>query len=133
MNFRTDLAVERQEVFKKINNIEKDIPGIESQEKEISKSIHVYKVKIKDKQGEEALQKPIGNYVTIDVKKMKNIPDEEKEKIAFTISSELQELIKGLVGKKDEILVVGLGNLYSTPDSLRSKSNSKNRCYKTHI
>jgi len=133
MNFRTDLAVERQEVFKKINNIEKDIPGIESQEKEISKSIHVYKVKIKDQQGEQALQKPIGNYITIDVKKMKNIPDEEKEKIAFTISSELQELIKGLVGKKDEILVVGLGNLYSTPDSLRTKSNSKNRCYKTHI
>ena len=31
MNFRTDLAVERQEVFKKINNISEDIPGIEKQ------------------------------------------------------------------------------------------------------
>lgn len=133
MNFRTDLAVERQEVFKKINNIQKDIPGIESSQKEISNTIHVYKVKIKDHQGEEAIQKPIGNYVTIDVKKMKNITDEEKEKIAFTISSELQELIKSLVSKKDEILVVGLGNLYSTPDSLRTKSNSKNRCNKTYI
>ncbi len=121
MNFRTDLAVERQEVFKKINNISEDIPGIESEEKQISKSIHVYKVKVKDHQGEEAIQKPIGNYVTIDVKKMKNIQDEEKEKIAFTISSELQELIKGQVGKKDEILIVGLGNLYSTPDSLGPK------------
>lgn len=69
MNFRTDLAVERQEVFKKINNISEDIPGIESEEKKISNSIHVYKVKVKDKQGEEAIQKPIGNYVTIDVKK----------------------------------------------------------------
>ena len=37
MNFRTDLAVERQEVFKKINNISEDIPGIESEEKQISK------------------------------------------------------------------------------------------------
>lgn len=133
MNFRTDLAVERQEVFKKINNISEDIPGIESEEKQISNSIHVYKVKVKDKQGEEALQKPIGNYVTIDVKKMKNILDEEKEKIAFTISSELQELIKGQVSKKDEILIVGLGNLYSTPDSLRTKSNTKSRCNKTHF
>lgn len=133
MNFRTDLAVERQEVFKKINNISEDIPGIESEEKQISNSIHVYKVKVKDKQGEEALQKPIGNYVTIDVKKMKNILDEEKEKIAFTISSELQELIKGLVNKKDEILIVGLGNLYSTPDSLRTKSNTKSRCNKTYF
>lgn len=133
MNFRTDLAVERQEVFKKINNISEDIPGIESEEKQISNSIHVYKVKVKDKQGEEALQKPIGNYVTIDVKKMKNILDEEKEKIAFTISSELQELIKGLVGKKDEILIVGLGNLYSTPDSLRAQSNTKSRCNKAYF
>lgn len=133
MNFRTDLAVERQEVFKKINNISEDIPGIESEEKQISSSIHVYKVKVKDKQGEEALQKPIGSYVTIDVKKMKNILDEEKEKIAFTISSELQELIKGQVSKKDEILIVGLGNLYSTPDSLRTQSNTKSRCNKTYF
>lgn len=121
MDFRTDLAVERRDVFRKINNLSQEIPGIESEEKEISESIHVYKVKVTSKEGEEAIQKPIGNYVTIDVKKMKNIPNEEKEKIAFTISSELEELIKNLVTKKDEILIVGLGNLYSTPDSLGPK------------
>ena len=55
------------------------------------------------------------------LKKMRNIPNEEKEKIAFAISSELQQLIKGLINPKDEILVVGLGNLYSTPDSLGPK------------
>lgn len=121
MDFRTDLAVERRDVFRKINNLSQEIPGIESEEKEVSESIHVYKVKVTSKEGEEAIQKPIGNYVTIDVKKMKNIPNEEKEKIAFTISSELQELIKNLVDKKDEILIVGLGNLYSTPDSLGPK------------
>ena len=121
MDFRTDLAVERTEVFKKINNISEEVPGIESEEKEISDSIKVYKVKVTNSEGEKAIQKPIGTYVTIDVKKMKNIPDEEKEKIAFTISSELQELIKNQVSKKDEILIVGLGNLYSTPDSLGPK------------
>ena len=121
MDFRTDLALERRDVFKKINNISNDIPGIESEEKEISDSIRVYKVKVTTPEGEKAIQKPIGNYVTIDVKKMKNIPDEEKEKIAYTISAELQELIKNLVNTKDEILVVGLGNLYSTPDSLGPK------------
>ena len=46
---------------------------------------------------------------------------DEKNKISFTISSELQQLIKGLINPKDEILVVGLGNLYSTPDSLGPK------------
>ncbi len=121
MDFRTDLAVERRDLFKKANNISEDIEGIESQEKEISDTIHVYKVIVKDENGEKAIQKPKGNYVTIDVKKMKNIQNDEKEKIAYTISSELQQLIKGLINKKDEILVVGLGNLYSTPDSLGPK------------
>ena len=121
MDFRTDMAVERRDVFRKINKISKEIPGIESEEKQISDTIHVYNVRVKDDEGAQAIQKPIGNYVTIDVKKMRNIPNEEKEKIAFAISSELQQLIKGLVNPKDEILVVGLGNLYSTPDSLGPK------------
>ena len=60
----------------------------------------MHKVKVTNNEGEQALQKPIGTYVTIDVKKMKNIPEEEKEKIAFTISGELQEMIKNLVSKK---------------------------------
>lgn len=121
MDFRTDLALERRDVFKKINNIQDDIPGLESEEKQISDSIHVYKVIVKNDEGAQAIQKPIGNYVTIDVKKMKNITNEQKEQIAFTISGELQELIKNLVTQKEEILVVGLGNLYSTPDSLGPK------------
>jgi len=94
MNFRTDLADERREVFRKINKLSQEIPGIESEEKEISDTIKVHKVKVTNNEGEQALQKPIGTYVTIDVKKMKNIPEEEKEKIAFTISGELQEMIK---------------------------------------
>lgn len=121
MDFRTDMALERRDVFKKVNNISNEIPGIESEDKKVSESIHVYKVKVTNKEGENAIQKPIGNYVTIDVKKMKNILDEEKEKIAFTIANELQELIKNLVTKKEQILIVGLGNLYSTPDSLGPK------------
>ncbi len=121
MNFRTDLAVERRDVFKKVNNIKDEVPGLESNEKEISKDIHVYKVTVKNEEGEKAISKPIGNYITIDVKKMKNIQEDEKEKIANTISEELKELIKNLTHKKDEILVVGLGNLYSTPDSLGPK------------
>ncbi len=121
MNFRTDLAIERRDLFKKANNIEDEIPGIESQEKSISNSIKVFKVKVTNDEGERAISKPKGNYVTIDVKKMKNIQDEEKEKIAFAISNELQELIKNLIKPEDQILVVGLGNLYSTPDSLGPK------------
>ena len=120
-NFRTDLALERRDVFKKANKIEGDIPGIESEEKKVSDTIRVEKVKVTNSEGANAIQKPIGNYITIDVKKMRNIPDEEIQKIADTLSSELKVLIDNHIDKKGEILVVGLGNLYSTPDSLGPK------------
>ena len=121
MDFRTDLAIERHDIFKKANNIMTDIPGIKSENKKISDSINVYKVVVLDEEGANSIQKPIGTYVTIDVKKMKNIQDDEKEKIAYAVSSELQPIINKQISKKDEILVVGLGNLYSTPDSLGPK------------
>ena len=121
MDFRTDLAIERQDIFKKANNIMTDIPGIKSENKKISDSINVYKVVVLDEEGANSIQKPIGTYVTIDVKKMKNIQDDEKEKIAYAVSSELQQIINKQISKQDEILVVGLGNLYSTPDSLGPK------------
>ena len=121
MDFRTDLAIERHDIFKKANNILTDIPGIKSENKKISDSINVYKVEVLDEDGAKSIQKPIGTYVTIDVKKMRNIQDDEKEKIAYAVSSELQPIINKQISKKDEILVVGLGNLYSTPDSLGPK------------
>lgn len=120
-NFRTDLALERRDIFKKANNIDGNIPGIESSQKKVSDSIIVEKVRVLNEEGATAIQKPIGDYITIDVKKMRNIPDEEIQKIADTVSAELKSLIAKHVGDQEEILVVGLGNLYSTPDSLGPK------------
>ena len=120
-NFRTDLALERRDIFRKANNIDGDVPGIESSVKEVSESIKVEKVKVTNEDGAKAIQKPIGDYITIDVKKMRNISEEEIQKISDTISSELKELIEKHISRKEEILIVGLGNLYSTPDSLGPK------------
>lgn len=120
-NFRTDLAVERREIYKKANKIQDEVPGIETEESKISDKIKVIRVKVTTEEGAQAIGKPIGNYITIDVKKLRNIPDEEMEKISKTISEELTALVDKHVNKEDEVLVVGLGNLYSTPDSLGSK------------
>ena len=120
-NFRTDLALERREIYRKANNIEEEIPGIQTEEVQISDTIKVTRVKIKSGEGAEALGKPIGDYITIDVKKMRSITLEEEEKIAQTLSEELKNIISKHVDSQGEILVVGLGNLYSTPDSLGSK------------
>ena len=72
MDFRTDMALERRDLYKKANNIEKEIDGIECEEENID-DIKVTKVRVINEQGEEAIQKPIGNYITIDVKRIHNI------------------------------------------------------------
>lgn len=120
-DFRTDLAVERREIYRKANKIENEVPGIETDEEDISDSIKITRVRILDENGANAIGKPIGDYITIDVKKMKNIAEEEMDNISNTISNELKILISKHANMHDEVLVVGLGNLYSTPDSLGSK------------
>ena len=48
-NFRTDLAVERRDIFKKSNNLE-EIDGIETEEQEINENLKVSRVKMESKQ-----------------------------------------------------------------------------------
>ena len=120
-NFRTDLALERRDIYKETNNIKGEIDGIISEEEEVSKTIKVTRVNVINENGAKSIQKPIGTYTTIDVEKMRNITEEEISKISNTMSEELKKLINKHVGKTDEILIVGLGNEYSTPDSLGPK------------
>ncbi len=120
MFFRTDMAVERRDLYKKANKLEEEIAGIESEE-EKQDDITITRVKITNHEGEIALDKKMGNYVTIDVKKIQNISIEKEDKMIQTFSKELSKIIDKHVKKTDEILVVGLGNLYATPDALGSK------------
>ena len=120
MDFRTDMAVERRDLYRKANHLENEIDGVECEEEELE-DIKITRVKISNAQGEEALQKPIGNYITIDVKKINNIATEKEDKIVETISKELAAIVDKHIKKEEEIMIVGLGNLYSTPDSLGSR------------
>ena len=70
------------------------------------------------KQGEEAINKPIGNYITIDIKNLKVANEDEMQKASEVVTKELKALIDKPVSSKDPVLVVGLGNLYVTPDAL---------------
>ncbi len=81
LDFRTDLADERKDLYKKANNIENEIDGIEATEEQINNNIKVTRVKIMNEQGERALGKVKGNYVTIDMKNMKYMGEEEVELI----------------------------------------------------
>lgn len=120
MFFRTDLALERRDIYRKANNLEDEIPGIKYNVENIGKN-KITRVEITSKEGEEALNKKIGNYITIDVNKINNLLEEENQKIVELLSNEIEKIVDKHIGKSEDILVVGLGNLYSTPDSLGSK------------
>lgn len=119
-NFRTDLASERREIYQKANKLE-EIDGIETNQEEINENIKVERVKITNENGEKAIGKPIGNYITIDIKKLKIAQDEEIQKAAETLTKELKQVIGNHIDQQGEILVVGLGNIYVTPDALGPK------------
>lgn len=119
-NFRTDLALERRDIYQKINKLQ-EIDGIESTEEQINDNIKVSRVKITNQNGEQAIGKPIGNYITIDVKKLKLATDEDIQKTAETLTNELKQIIDIHTDKQGDILIVGLGNIYVTPDALGPK------------
>ena len=119
-NFRTDLALERRDIYQKVNKLQQ-IEGVESTEENINENIKVSRVKITNQNGEQALGKPIGNYITIDVKKLKIAGEDEIQKASETLSNELRKIIDMHTDKQGEILIVGLGNIYVTPDALGPK------------
>lgn len=119
--FRTDLADERRDIYKKANKIEEEIDGIEAQEKEVGKGMKVSTVKVLNRQAEEAIGKPIGSYITIDVPNLKVAEETEIQQAAEVVAEELKKLIQPLVSQKEDILVVGLGNESVTPDALGPK------------
>ena len=120
-NFRTDLAVERRDIYRKANKIENEIDGVDAEEEEINDRIKVTRVKVTNTQGEQAIGKPIGNYITVDVKDLKMATEDDIEISAEVLSQELVKVLDNHIDKQGEILVVGLGNLYVTPDSLGPK------------
>ena len=81
----------------------------------------VTRVKITNKEGEKALDKKMGNYITIDMKKINNITTEKEQELIDIFSEELSAIVDKHIQRNEEILIVGLGNLYATPDSLGSK------------
>ena len=121
INFNTDLADERRDIYRKANKIEKDIPGVETDERQINNDIKIATVKITNEEGANAIGKPIGTYVTIDVKKLKLAGEVEIQKASEIVTEELKKIFDKHIQKRDDILVVGLGNAYVTPDSLGPK------------
>ena len=68
-------------------------------EYEDGENIKITKVNIINEDGEKALGKPIGTYVTVDIKNLKIASETEIEKAALSIKKELVDLINKNVRK----------------------------------
>ena len=121
MQFRTDMADERRDLYRKANKLEDEIAGLECEEEQ-KDGAKITRVKVLNEEGEQALNKKKGNYITIDLKKVDNLMDSEKEKLEDIISEEISKLSSNyLKSSEDEALVIGLGNNDLVCDSLGSK------------
>ena len=118
LNFRTDMADERRDMYKKANKLDGDIPGIQTEEKVDNENVKTSVVKILDEQGEKAIGKPKGTYVTIDVKNLNIATEDDISIVATIVAKSLKPILNEHVQNMDEVLIVGLGNRFVTPDSL---------------
>lgn len=121
MIFRTDMADERRDIFRKANKLEDEISGVECETEELNDNVKITRVKILNEEGEKALNKAKGSYITIDVEKINNLSDEKQDFLINTISDEIKKLINQKIQKEDEVFVVGLGNENLVADALGSK------------
>ena len=110
MNYRTDLALERREL------IHDSVPDGVLFNEEIVDGVKITRIEIKTDEGAQALSKPIGNYITLDLPSLKPNPTECEKEIEL-ISKELKPLIP-----KGSVLVAGLGNHNITPDAIGPKT-----------
>ena len=102
---RTDLAIE---ATSNLNNIKKN--------EKIIDNIKVTNIYL-DKKTHKLINKKIGNYTTIEFDDVTDY--NKKETVKKVFSSELRKLLKKLsIREDDSCLVIGLGNISSTPDAL---------------
>lgn len=122
LNFRTDMADERVDTYKKVHNLS-EINGIKVDNKTKGK-IRTTIVDVLNENGKKAVGKEEGKYITIETNDIEYLEETEKEELIQEIGDSIELLINGLFNSNDKnksILIVGLGNEYVTPDALGPK------------
>ena len=112
---RTDLAVEAREIWAESARERDRIDGVDSQET-TREGYPVTTVRITSPRGAQALGKPMGTYVTLELSGLKRREEDAFPRAAAALAGELRELLP--LNKEQSVLVVGLGNRAITPDNI---------------
>lgn len=113
-SIRTDLALEAHQLAG-ISHDGADIPGVDL-EQSSENGIHISRMHIKDMNGSRIMNKKIGHYLTFEVPELRYKDPDLQRNVAQVFANEVRDFLH--LGKKDSVLIVGLGNWNVTPDSL---------------
>ena len=110
---RTDLALEARELWQESTEKTTRLSGVKAA-KSREEGYPVTRVDILDHRGEEALGKPQGSYLTIDLTSFWQRKADFFERAVRAVGSQL----KAMLPAEGPALVVGLGNAAMTPDAV---------------
>lgn len=110
---RTDLALEAREIW--AESAQERMEGVEAVES-TREGYPVTTVHITSKQGERALGKPVGTYITLELAGLRRREEDAFPRAARALAEELKRLLPLREG--ESVLVVGLGNQAITPDNI---------------
>ena len=112
MTIRTDLAAEARDLWRESAGETTRLPGVRARDEE-AQGLPVARVEILDAEGERALGKPPGVYLTLDVAALWR----REEGIFARVVRAMAELLGPLL-PEGPVLAAGLGNPAMTPDAL---------------
>ena len=111
INGRTDMASEAHRDYKK----GKALPGVSAKE-EMLNGFPLYSVEIKNKDGAQALRKPVGKYYTLEPERFFERGSDSFAPAAQAVAQLIKNCSDGLT--PSSVLVAALGNPDITPDAL---------------
>ena len=110
---RTDLALEAREIWQESAEKTTKLPGVKARNAK-REGWPITRVEILDETGTEALHKPVGTYITVDLTDFRERREDFFGRAVRALGAELKDLLP----REGTALVVGLGNRAMTPDTI---------------
>ncbi len=119
IKIRTDLALEARN---SVSNEAAKIKGIKvEEERDVKNDITIIRMDVLNRNGAQKIGKPVGVYITMEVPRLAEEDDGYHREISNALAAQIKKLIVDSYNwneKTPKILIAGLGNSASTPDSL---------------
>ena len=113
LTIRTDLAAEAHALWQKNAKESSELPGVRARD-DVLHGYAIHRVEILDREGEQALGKPAGTYLTVDTTPLRRGDSDSFSRLVTAFA----ELLCPLLPPEGTVLVCGIGNRQMTPDAL---------------